>query len=814
MSAESDKVRDTFAEQLARFDDKLFATTNNVEMLADIQEGIGNLLASTGGSEGEIRRILQDRYDEGALRKETFQLVKSMLDRYVTEKLPTSSTTAAVRKPPAPKPKGKPNIVDLPEGDDAFGATSVIPSDFLPTNTAESRVQVGSLLRDRFLLQKKISGGSMGVVYKAMDRRLAETGSNEHWVALKILSPQLAENGQALRALQQEAAKGRCLVHPNIVRFIDLDRDDDLYFLVMEWLDGRTLADILDSSEASIIDHQAAFRIVRQMGDALDYAHRCGIVHADIKPGNIMIMPNGDAKLFDFGVARVQQKHVEADFDPGVLGAMTPAYSSMQVLTGEEPTTADDVFSLACLLYRLIAGYRVFGPRDAAQAAEEGMEPQRLQAVTDNQWRALKKALSYSRVMRFKTITEFIAALDIAALDDGADDSVDIEMNIDIEAPDRFAAEEHGGNGRRIAALVVLAGLLGGAGYQYGFLDPVSELIEAEFGDRRNVVIESVEPESVAAESVGLGSVDPDSAEPEIAEPDAAVNEATELLVDEKANPEPEDQDIEAPVKITAPVRPLVDFSKLPAANAVVQLSLLAGESQSVSVTLRENGRPVIVDFVRDGDLSNALTLRLEEVGFTGNRSPWAGGQYALSEAGMVRFPVGQERGRVTMTMASDPLREADQQSTLRLREADSVDSELALINVTLEDDDQRAFESRLPVNTIAFAASQVSIRETDPAVQIDLVRFNPDNSPLVVDFAVNDITATEGEDYFAPGSFTISFGPKQRSARLLIPLVQDSDVEGNEAFVVELIGTPETSSMEIYTRIVVMIRDDEPHTP
>ena len=180
----------------------------------------------------------------------------------------------------------------------------------------------------------------------------------------------------------------------------------------------------------------------------------------------------------------------------------------------------------------------------------------------------------------------------------------------------------------------------------------------------------------------------------------------------------------------------------------------------------------------------------------------------------MVRFPVGQERGRVTMTMASDPLREADQQSTLRLREADSVDSELALINVTLEDDDQRAFESRLPVNTIAFAASQASIRETDPAVQIDIVRFNPDNSPLVVDFAVNDITATEGEDYFAPGSFTISFGPRQRSARLLIPLVQDSDVEGNEAFVVELIGTPETSSKEIYTRIVVMIRDDEPHTP
>ena len=128
----------------------------------------------------------------------------------------------------------------------------------MPDLSAESRVQVGSLLRDRFLLQEKISGGSMGVVYKAMDRRLAEAGSKDHWVAVKVLSPKLAANGQALRALQQEAAKGRCLVHPNIVRFVDLDRDDDLYFLIMEWLEGRTLADILDSKDASVIDNEAA----------------------------------------------------------------------------------------------------------------------------------------------------------------------------------------------------------------------------------------------------------------------------------------------------------------------------------------------------------------------------------------------------------------------------------------------------------------------------------------------------------------------------------------------------------------------------
>ena len=367
MNSDSNNVRDALASRLASFDDQLSSTNADVDMLTGIQEGIGSLMASDGVSEAEIRKVLQERYESGDLRKETFQLVKSMLDRYVTERVPMEATesrqgaqeyerTQVINTPlPEVQSEGVPQNSD----EDSFGATTVIPTDAVPINDAEARVQVGSILRDRFLLQKKVAGGSMGVVYKALDRRLAEAGSEQTSVAIKILSPLLAENGNALRALQQEAAKTRCLVHPNIVRFNDLDRDDDLYFIILEWLEGRTLANILDSQDARSIDHEAAFRIVRQVGEALDYAHRCGIVHADVKPGNIMVMPNGDAKLFDFGVARVRQQHVN-DFDPGVLGALTPAYSSLQVLGGEEPAASDDVFSLGCLLYRLVAGYRVF----------------------------------------------------------------------------------------------------------------------------------------------------------------------------------------------------------------------------------------------------------------------------------------------------------------------------------------------------------------------------------------------------------------------------------------------------------------------
>ncbi len=809
MSADSENVRDTLADQLVSFDDKLKATADDVDMLADIQEGIGRLLTATGSSEAQIRRVLQERYEAGALRKETFQLVKSMLDRFVTENIATSPTPeelvpAPNRKPP---PINPPPVATEPEPDDAFGATTVIPSGFVLDKSAEARVQVGSLLRDRFLLQEKISGGSMGVVYKAMDRRLAEAGSKDHWVAIKVLSPQLAENGQALRALQQEAAKGRCLVHPNIVRFIDLDRDDDLYFLIMEWLEGRTLADILDSKDAAVIDNAAAFRIVRHIGDALDYAHSRGIVHADIKPGNIMIMPNGDAKLFDFGVARVRQQHADIEFDPGVLGAMTPAYSSMQVLTSEEPVAADDVFSLGCLLYRLLAGYRVFGPRNAAEASQEGMKPQRLKGLNDRQWKALKKALSYSRVTRFSSVREFVDELD-----------EDQDEPFLVDEPDRFAdIEDERGVSKSLLMLLLVACLAAAAGYQYGYLDPLLEKLSAA-GPESPAVIESSTP-TIHTPEIAVPVTDP---EPElIAEPEpepesstvteaASSEEEASAVFEEFVEAEVAEEPIVEEAPIVGPDSMLVDFSTLPPATEIIPFSPGGGTSKPVNIAIREDGPDVIIDFVRGSNLATPMNLRLEEVGFSGNRSPWAGGQFALSNAGLIHFPAGQARGRVTLSMASDPLREADQQSTLRLREADFPDSELAVINVSLEDDDRRSFESRLPTNTIAFATNQTAIRETDPAVQIDLVRFNPDNSPLVIEYTVSDITATEGEDYFAPGGHSITFGPGQRSARLLVPLVQDAAVEGDETFVVELVSDRSSRAVDVNRHIVVTIRDDE----
>ena len=115
MNAESDKMSTTFADQLSSFDDKLASKADDLQLLAEIQDGIGRLLEASGGGEAEIRRVLQEQYESGGLRKETFQLVKSMLDRYVTEQVPTSpGADTAAQNVVAPVAQIAPSDADEP----------------------------------------------------------------------------------------------------------------------------------------------------------------------------------------------------------------------------------------------------------------------------------------------------------------------------------------------------------------------------------------------------------------------------------------------------------------------------------------------------------------------------------------------------------------------------------------------------------------------------------------------------------------------------------------------------------------------------
>ncbi len=258
------------------------------------------------------------------------------------------------------------------------------------------------------------------------------------------------------------------------------------------------------------------------------------------------------------------------------------------------------------------------------------------------------------------------------------------------------------------------------------------------------------------------------------------------------------------------PVEAEVKFVAMLPATLTVGLAASGQNASEVDLTIREGTGATTIDLVRMTNILESYTVLLEEVGFSGNRSPWEEGRYAIANSGYVTFEAGQNRARTTIFVPSDSQRDPDREITIQVREVDNAERALARIELKLEDDDQRTYEAGLPPNTIGFAESQLFMREADPAAQIDIIRFKPTNTAMEVSYLVEDVSATAGEDYFPPGLKIIYFAPGQRSARILIPLVQDSDPEADEAFRIELVSDGRFMDPDIYQRITVMIRDDD----
>jgi hypothetical protein len=291
-----------------------------------------------------------------------------------------------------------------------------------------------------------------------------------------------------------------------------------------------------------------------------------------------------------------------------------------------------------------------------------------------------------------------------------------------------------------------------------------------------------VADESVADDAVGENPVTEESATESIAEPAVA----------------------EAPAEVE------VDPASLLPADLTVGLVASGQFVPEIDLTLRENSESATIDLVRMHNMRESLTVLLEEVGFSGNRSPWEDGQYEIANEGVATFEAGQNRVRTRISMPPDTMREADRDVTIKVREIDNAESELALINLKLEDDDRRLFEATLPPNTIAFVSGQMLVHEADPAVQIDVVRFKPGNEVAEVSYVIRDVSATANEDYFPPGRTTVHFSPGQRSARILIPLVQDSAPESGEVFMLELQTGARQTNADINRRISILIQDDD----
>lgn len=275
----------------------------------------------------------------------------------------------------------------------------------LSTAPSQGQVGVGTLLKGRFLLEREIGRGGMGVVYLARDERKVEARDRNPHIAVKVLNDDFRRHPDALMALQREARKAQSLAHDNIVRVYDFDKDGTIVFMTMEYIHGTDLRELIRGRQGQGVPLAGAIGLIEGMGRALERAHKAGVVHSDFKPGNVMVGAGGLAKVFDFGIARATRRAGEADddrtvFDATTLGAMTPAYASLGMLRGEEPSAADDVYAFGCVVYELLAGRHPFDKLTAEQAKARGAHPKAVRGLSRRQNRALQRCLAFDAADR------------------------------------------------------------------------------------------------------------------------------------------------------------------------------------------------------------------------------------------------------------------------------------------------------------------------------------------------------------------------------------------------------------------------------
>jgi len=259
-----------------------------------------------------------------------------------------------------------------------------------------------------YQILREAGRGGMSVVYEAVDNRIGRR------VALKVLSMQMSaasesQDARVARFKRESRAIAR-LSHPNIVTIYDIGEEDGQHFIVMEYLEGETLR---ERTQASPIAPPEAAVILRQVASGLDAVHEAGIVHRDIKPSNVMLLPDGQAKLMDFGVARQHEDTMVTQ-----AGAMvgSPVYMSPEQVNGQEHEAASDLWSLGVILYEMLAGHAPFGgetiPNVLYQVAYAAPAP--LPGAPLAVQQVLLRALDKNPAQRYRSGKEMADAFDAA----------------------------------------------------------------------------------------------------------------------------------------------------------------------------------------------------------------------------------------------------------------------------------------------------------------------------------------------------------------------------------------------------------------
>lgn len=330
-------------------------------------------------NEGGVWRYLEKPLDMDVLR----QVVEESITRYIRHSWPRGRLSELARKATVRA---------------AFSHDTLIPA-VPPVGTRkEPALLMGEdrLLADRYRLLAVLGQGGTGTVYRAEDTLL------HMLVAMKVLHPQLTSEQHEVAILKEEARIAMTLSHRNIVRLHTLERRDEQYFLVMEYVEGCTLHDVLEQEGS--MPPQWVILVARACASALSYAHEHGVIHQDLKPENLLLSDSGIIKIIDFGLACLVGKQQDPDHIAG-----TPAYMSPEQKQGLKVDTRTDIYSMGVILYELLTGRTPF-PADLTLKQAIHMVPAPLTGVSDPIREVLEKAIAADPNDRWSAVHDFVTA--------------------------------------------------------------------------------------------------------------------------------------------------------------------------------------------------------------------------------------------------------------------------------------------------------------------------------------------------------------------------------------------------------------------
>ncbi|MDI6619082.1 MAG: Stk1 family PASTA domain-containing Ser/Thr kinase [Clostridiales bacterium] len=269
---------------------------------------------------------------------------------------------------------------------------------------------IGKVLHSRYEIIEKIGEGGMGLVYKAKDHLL------NRFVAIKILKPELMEDEDFIKRFKKESLSSASLSHPNIVNIYDVGFEDGIYYIVMEYVKGKTLKDII--RERAPLPYYEVINISRQVCLALDHAHSNNIIHRDIKPQNILMTQDGIVKVGDFGIARASNSATLTNTG-SIIGSVY--YISPEQARGGYTDEKTDIYSLGTVMYELATGRVPFMADSPVVVALKHIQEQvtRPSEINPDIPSALEdiilKCLEKSPAMRYQSASAVIKDLDRAS---------------------------------------------------------------------------------------------------------------------------------------------------------------------------------------------------------------------------------------------------------------------------------------------------------------------------------------------------------------------------------------------------------------